>query len=171
MVARFLVLDGFADEAGHVVIAGAVCISAARSCSSTENRQVRILPSEVSRTRLQCPQNGCDTGAMIPISPTPSSKTIAARGLAARVTDLAQRHEFGHALHDFLQRDHDLRRPHAIFFQRHELDEAHDHAFFARELAEGGDLVVIEAAQQNAIDLYRIQPDALGRANSREHRS
>ena len=49
------------------------------SCSKTENRQVRILPSLVRRTRLQCPQNGFDTGAIIPISPTPSSKRIAAR--------------------------------------------------------------------------------------------
>ncbi len=32
------------------------------------------LPSEVIRTRLQCPQKGRDTGAMIPISPTPSAK-------------------------------------------------------------------------------------------------
>ena len=39
-----------------------------------ENRQVRILPSEVMRMRLQWPQKGCDTGAMIPISPMPSSK-------------------------------------------------------------------------------------------------
>ena len=45
-----------------------------RSWSQTENRQVRILPSEVMRMRLQCPQKGCDTGAMMPISPMPSSK-------------------------------------------------------------------------------------------------
>ena len=85
------------------------------------------------------------------------------------LADLAQRHELSHARENFVERDHDLRRPHAIFFQRHELDEAHEHAFFAREAAEGGDLVVIEAAQQNAIDLHRIQPGALRGANSCQH--
>src|SRR5579883_1450509 len=45
-----------------------------RSWSQTENRQVRILPSEVRRMRLQCPQKGLETGAMMPISPRPSSK-------------------------------------------------------------------------------------------------
>ena len=49
-------------------------IWACRSWSQTENRQVRILPSLVMRMRLQCPQKGCETGAMMPISPTPSSK-------------------------------------------------------------------------------------------------
>src|SRR5206468_1863312 len=39
-----------------------------RSCSSMLKRQVRILPSAVNRNRLQCPQNGSLTGAMIPTS-------------------------------------------------------------------------------------------------------
>ena len=39
-----------------------------RSCSVTLKRQVRILPSAVKRMRLQWPQNGSVTGAMMPIS-------------------------------------------------------------------------------------------------------
>ncbi len=70
---------------------------------------------------------------------------------------------------NFVECDYDLRRPDAVFFQRHELDEAHGHAFFAREAAEGGDLIVVEAAQQHAVDLHRIQADTLRRANAFEH--
>src|SRR5271157_578596 len=79
---------------------------------------------------------------------------ITARGFAAGVADFAQRHEFSHAAHDLVERDHDLRRPDAVFFQRHELDEADSDAFLTREAAEGGDLVVVEAAQEHAIDLH-----------------
>ena len=71
--------------------------------------------------------------------------------------------------HDFVERDDDLRRPHAVFLQRHELDEAQGHAFFAREASEGGNLIVVEAAQQDAVDLHRIQADTLRRADSLEY--
>src|SRR5208337_1564455 len=94
---------------------------------------------------------------------------VAARGFAASVADFAQRHELGHAAHDLVERNHDLRRPNAIFFQRHELDEANGHAFLAREAAEGGDLVIVEAAQEHAIDLHRIEPGTLRGADSSQH--
>ena len=71
----FVVQDNIRIKSASSSSLAPACIRAARSCSRTENRQVRILPSEVTRTRLQCPQKGCDTGAMMPISPTPSSKT------------------------------------------------------------------------------------------------
>jgi len=37
-----------------------------KSCSVKLNKQVRILPSAVSRMRLQWSQNGSLTGAMMP---------------------------------------------------------------------------------------------------------
>ena len=52
-----------------------------------------------------------------------------------------------------LQRDDDLRRPQAAFFERHELDKADDDVFFAGEAGKAFDLVVVEAAQQHAVDL------------------
>ncbi len=140
----------------------------ARSWSNTENRQVRILPSEVMRTRLQCPQKGCETGAMMPISPMPSSNLITPRRLAALVLDLDQRPELCHLLEDLFERDHHFRRPHAVFFQRHEFDEAQHHAFFACELSEGDDLVFVESAQQHAIHLYRIKSRRFRGADSGE---
>ena len=43
------------------------------SVSSSENRQLRSLPSEVSRMRLQLMQNGRLTDAMKPTRPPPSA--------------------------------------------------------------------------------------------------
>jgi hypothetical protein len=71
-----------------------------------------------------------------------------------------------HALQDLVQRNHDIRCPDASFFERHEFDEAHRYAFFTRELAERYDLVVVEAAHQNAIDLHGIEPCALRGSDS-----
>ena len=60
-------------------------------------------------------------------------------------------------------------RPDAVLFQRHELDEAHDHAFFAREHAEGNDLIFVESAQQHAIHFHRPQARTPRRADARQH--
>ena len=60
-------------------------------------------------------------------------------------------------------------RPGAAFFERHEFDEAHGDAFFAREHAEGDDLVFVEAAHQHAVHFQRPQPGAARGANAGEH--
>ena len=117
---------------------------------------MRILPSEVRRTRLHAPQKAWVTGAMMPISPTPSGKVIAARCLAGFAR--RQRHEGHHpvdALDDFSERNNDARRPQAVFFKGHELDEANHHIFFAGKAGKAFDFAVVEAAQQDAVDLER----------------
>ena len=53
-------------------------------------------------------------------------------------------------------------------FERHELDEADDDVFVARELGEGFDLVVVEAAQQDAVDLDGAEAGVLGGADAVE---
>src|SRR5262249_37451578 len=60
-------------------------------------------------------------------------------------------------------------RPHAVFFQRHELDEADHHAFLAGKAGKFHDLVVIEAAQEHAVDLHGLEACALGGANAGQH--
>src|SRR5271165_5797920 len=60
-------------------------------------------------------------------------EAIPPRRFAAPVRNLNQRPIFPHSLQDFIERNHDVRRPDPVLFKRHELDEAHDHAFFARE--------------------------------------
>src|SRR6202140_1944119 len=85
-------------------------------------------------------------------------EAIPPRCFALSVGNLLERHKLSHARKNFIQGDYDYWRPNAIFFERHELDEAHHHMFFARELSEVGDLIFIESAQQHAVDLYRIDP-------------
>ena len=70
---------------------------------------------------------------------------------------------------NFVERDYRVRRPDAVFFERHEFDEADDHAFFAREHAERDDLVFVESAHQHAVDLHRPQTRAAGCANAGQH--
>ena len=65
------------------------------------------------------------------------------------------------AIDDLTESDHDLGRPKPTLFERHELDEPHHDIFFARKPRKALDLVVIEAAQQHAVDLDRPQPGAL----------
>ena len=97
---------------------------------------------------------------------------VAARGFAAlRGQCRAAGMKFAMLLKDLIERDDDVRRPDAIFFQRHEFDEADHDAFFAGEARRSHDLIFIEAAQQNAIDFHRFQTDAFGGANAREHSS
>ena len=45
--------------------------------SSCENKQLRIIPSVVSRVRSQSPQNGCVTAAITPICPLTGPDAVA----------------------------------------------------------------------------------------------
>ena len=57
-----------------------------RSCSSTANRQFRNMPSAVSRTRSQLPQNASVTLAITPNEPFPSAYCHTAAGELERST-------------------------------------------------------------------------------------
>src|SRR5690349_5573813 len=93
-------------------------------------------------------------------------ETVAPGSFAARVRDFNQRAVFRHAPQNFVEPDYDVWGPDPIFLQRHELNEADHHAFFAREHAEWNDLVFVEAAHQHAIDFYRPQSQAPGCADA-----
>src|ERR1051325_8808412 len=82
-------------------------------------------------------------------------EAIAERRFAAGMRNFYQRPVFGHAAQDFIEGDNCFRRPYAVFFQRHEFDKAYDDAFLTREHAEGDDLVFVEAAHQDTVDLDR----------------
>src|SRR5262249_39879718 len=99
----------------------------------------------------------------------PIVKFITSCGLTVLVGGLDQRFVLRHASQDFFKPDDDLRRPDAVFLEGHELDKTHDHTFCARELAEGNNLIFIEAAQQYTIDLYRIEASASRGTNTSEH--
>jgi hypothetical protein len=72
------------------------------------------------------------------------------------------------ACKDLVQGDYGFGCPGFIFFQWHELDEADDDALAAGELGEGFDLRVVEAAEEDAVDLDRTEAGGLGGANAGE---
>src|SRR5271154_4947109 len=63
---------------------------------------------------------------------------------------------------DFAQGDDHLRAPEAVFFEGHEFDEADDDVFAAGEVGEGFDLVVVESAEQDAVDFDAMEAGGLG---------
>ncbi len=143
-----------------------------KSCSILEKRQVRILPSEVSRIRLQAPQKAWVTGAMMPISPGPAfprfhSEAVTAGGFAGGVgRKLAQGKELADSVDDLAQGNDHLRRPEAAFFEGHEFDESHDYIFFEGEAGEGFYLIVVEAAEEHAVDFDGTKAGLLSGANA-----
>src|ERR1700675_3816585 len=96
-------------------------------------------------------------------------EAISPRRFAALVRNLLQREILRHARENLVERNYNFRSPNAIFLQRHEFDEAHHHSLFPRELSKVNDLILIEAAQQHAIDFYRIEPRLPRCAYSRQH--
>src|SRR3954454_22320560 len=82
-------------------------------------------------------------------------EAIAPRCFAVLVRNLVQRPIFSHTLENFIQGYNHLRRPYAIFFERHELDKAYDYPLLARELAKWDDLVFVEGSHQYAVHLDR----------------
>ena len=96
-------------------------------------------------------------------------EAVAPRRLRARVRNFHQRPVLGHAAQNFIERDHYVGGPDPVFFQGHEFDEAQHYAFFPGKPAEGDDLIFVEAAHQDAVDLHWSQGGALGGANPRQH--
>src|SRR4051794_23053886 len=96
-------------------------------------------------------------------------KGITPRGLTKLVRKLAHRTEFVELFQDFVHGDNYVWRPNAVFFQRHEFYKTHDYAFFSREASEFYDLIFIESAQKDAVDLDRFQPGPLGSTYAGQH--
>src|SRR6202790_2595459 len=76
----------------------------------------------------------------------PVVTAITSRRLTALMRNFDQRWIFIHPIYDLFQRHNCIWSPHAIFFKRHEFDEAHNDAFFASEHTKRNDLIFIEAA-------------------------
>jgi hypothetical protein len=73
------------------------------------------------------------------------------------------------AVDNFAERDDDLGGPEAALFKWHELDEADDDIFLAGESGKAFDLVVIEAAQEHAVDFEGREAGSAGGANTSEN--
>src|SRR5882757_9979692 len=81
---------------------------------------------------------------------------ITPRGFAGLIRKLANGAELIELFQNFVHRHHHLGRPHAVLFQRHEFDETDDNAFLAGKAGKLDDLIFIESAQKNAVDLDRL---------------
>src|SRR5579859_538736 len=169
VMARFLFADHVADEPDEFVVRSAAAHKfmqvmvpyrkqAGANLAVGGNANAAAMPAEGMRYR----SNNSDLANAV-------VKAITAGGLTVLMRDFDQRPVLRHALENFVECHYYSRCPHPIFFERHELDEAHDHAFFARKLAKRDDLVFVEAAHQYAIYFDRPQPGVAGGANSSEH--
>src|SRR4029077_13782066 len=96
-------------------------------------------------------------------------EAIAPRRFAALVRNLLQWEILRHARENLVERNYNFRSPNTVLFERHEFDEAHHYPLFPRELSKVNDLILIEAAQDHALDLSRIEPRLPRCANSRQH--
>jgi len=84
-------------------------------------------------------------------------ETIFARGLAAFVRNLHERPAFMDAAVDFRSGNNEIARPMAIRVERHEFDEAHDDAAFAREGGERFDFVIVKATDEDGVYFDRSE--------------
>ena len=144
--------------------------SARRSISSVANRHVRNWPSAVSRTRSQSPQNGLVTRrdhadrrrarrGSASARPAPRHAPASARAgstasMAATISSWPTTWRVG---------------PAPVGVERHELDEADLDAPLAAERGEVDDLVVVDAALHDGVDLDRVEPGLLRGVDAVEH--
>src|ERR1035441_3761735 len=84
--------------------------------------------------------------------------------------EINQGEDAADAIDNLLERDHDFGRPQAAFFKGHELDEPDHHVLFARKPGEALNLIIVEPAQQDAVDLEGREAGGACGANAPEHR-
>ena len=92
---------------------------------------------------------------------------VTAGGFADGIgSEWAKGEDFADARDDFCEWNDHLGGPEAAFFEGHELDEADDDVLLAGKVGEGLDLIVVEAAEKNAVDLDRAESGRLGGADA-----
>src|SRR6185312_16284450 len=89
-----------------------------------------------------------------------------AKGIRCQITDGT---ELVQLLENLVHGNYHVRRPHTVFFQRHEFDEPDHHAFITRKTGKLHYLIFVEPAQKDRVYFDRFQTGALGRADSRQH--
>ena len=94
-------------------------------------------------------------------------ESVAAGGFAGRVgRERAQWVNFDDALDNFAERHDHGWAPEAVLFKRHELDEPDDDVFAAGEMSKALDLIVVETAQEDAVDFDALEAGFLGGADA-----
>ncbi len=152
-------------------------------------QQLHILFTTLQRTREIVVSLREKTGANLAVRSKPYTAAVAAKGMRHRRNnaDLSttviegitpcrfrelsrrQRNQGSHPVQSFnnlIQANDHFRRPDAVFFQRHELNEANDDVFRPGKLGKGLDLILIKSAQEHGIHLDRSQTCVLSSANA-----
>ena len=138
---------------------------------SRANRQLRIWPSAVSRTRSQAPQNGRVTEPMTPDpAGPPSTRNSLGRGAArARPVVGSSVEARPTAGEDLVGGDHVLPAPAVLGVQRHLLDEPQLVPALQAVAQQRHGLVVVDPAHQHRVDLDRGEPGRGGRRQAGQH--
>src|SRR5216683_2661172 len=169
VVALFFPGDDIADKFGQVIV---------RSAAAHEFMQIVLPHGEQAGANLAV---GGDANAAAMSAErmrdrrddsdftNPVVEAVTPGGFAAGMRDFDERTILGHAEQDFVERDHNVRRPDPVLFKRHELYEAHDHPFFARKHSEWNNLVFVEAPHQYAINFDRPETRFTCGTHSCEH--
>jgi len=93
-------------------------------------------------------------------------KSVAASGFARCMgSEWAQRKDLAQARNDFSEWDNHFGGPQAAFFEGHEFNETDNDVLLAGKVGESFHLIVVEAAQQDAVDFDRPQASFLRGAN------
>ena len=159
-------------------IASAISASAApprksprTSVSSSENKQLRSLPSAVRRIRLQLMQNGRLTEAMKPTEPASVGVLVIEGGRAWILNGRGHQRpdSLGEQLDD-VGREQDLFSfPEVARIERHVLDEPQLEPVPPGEPGQRDDLFLGLASHGDGIDLDGIEPGFLGRQDPFDH--
>ncbi len=142
------------------------------SVSSSANRQLRSLPSDVSRIRLQLAQNGRLTEAMKPTTSTAVGVLVIERrrtrdpGPARAIADriLAARRSM-----DLGGKQDLLSLPVMAGVERHVLDEPQLQPVPPGKLRQRDHVVLGLAPNRDGVDLHRVEPGLLGREDPLDH--
>ena len=145
-------------------------IAARRSNSSVANRHVRNWPSAVRRTRSQSPQNGlvtrrdhADRAAAVEVAPAVGRRRAAGRHLLERVHGVDRGDDLVLA-DDLVVRPSRPSASSGMNSMKRTSTPA-----LAAERGEVDDLVVVDAALDDGVDLHRVEAGLLGGLDAVEH--
>jgi hypothetical protein len=170
VVARFLLLYGSQDEFAQLFVGGAAAHFSAEIVFEIRKEAGADLAvggeaDAAARSAEGLGDGGDDADLAYSVG-----EAIAAGGFAGGVgCERTQGMDGVQTGDDFAQGNDHFRGPEAVFFERHEFDEAHDDVFASGEVGEAFNLVVVEATQEDAVDFDALEAGLLGGADASEN--
>ena len=119
-------------------------------------------PVAVAAERLGDRRDDTDRATPVEVAPPVGRRRAAGRHLLERVDGVDRRD-------DLVLADDLVVHPVRTGVERHELDEPHLDVAVAAERRQVDDLVVVDAALDDGVDLHRVEPGLLGGLDAVEH--